>query len=359
VIKLVELKINLGERSYPVFIGWDVLGELDKKWFLESSRTGIVSHLNLVNKWGKVLESRLRRKGTQVRFFPLPVGERSKSLRTCFRLYESLAREGFLRQDVLIAFGGGVVGDVAGFVAATYMRGIPLVQMPTTLLSQVDSSIGGKVGVNLPAGKNLVGSFYQPKAVFSDLSLLKDLPFDEVRSGLAEVIKTAFLSSVEFVNFLEENLDKVLKLDKKALLRAVKECVQYKGSVVERDERESGYRSILNYGHTVGHALEKIERFGSLRHGEAISIGLVVAAKISHKLGYLKKKWVDKHLTLLKAAGLPITLPHLSRRDFFQALVLDKKRKGKEPQMVLLKKPGEPILVEVEASLIWQAMEEI
>lgn len=349
----------MAERSYPVFIGWGILKELERKWFLGSAKTGIASHLNLVDKWGGVLENQLRRKGTQVKFFPLPVGERSKSLRTCFRLYESLAREGFLRQDTLVAFGGGVIGDVAGLVAATYMRGISLVQMPTTLLSQVDSSIGGKVGVNLPSGKNLVGSFYQPKVVFTDLSLLKDLPIEEVRSGLAEVIKTAFISSVEFVDFLEKNIDKVLKLDGKALLRAVKECVQYKGRVVEKDEQDRGYRSVLNYGHTVGHALEKVERFGGLRHGEAVSIGLVVAAQISHKLGYLKKQWVDKHFALLKEVGLPVTLPTFSKSEFFEALALDKKRKGKKPQMVLLKKPGEPILVEVEPGLIWQVLEEL
>ncbi len=358
-MRLFELKVNLGERSYPVFIGWDVLKNLEKKWFLKSTKAGVVSHLNLIDKWGEVLEGQLRKVGTQVKFFPLPVGERSKSLRTCFRVYESLAREGFLRQDILVAFGGGVVGDVAGFVAATYMRGIPLVQIPTTLLSQVDSSIGGKVGVNLPFGKNLVGSFYQPKAVFSDLSLLRDLPTEEVRSGLAEVIKTAFLSSVEFVSFLEKNLDKVLKLDERALLRAVKECVQYKGKVVEQDEEDRGYRSILNYGHTVGHALEKVERFSGLRHGEAISIGLVVASKISHQLGYLEKKWVDKHLKLLRLAGLPVTLPKFSKREFLKALALDKKRKGEKSQMVLLKKPGEPILVEVEPGLIWQVLEEL
>ena len=273
----------------------------------------------------------------------VPAGETSKSLRTIQACYDQLARHRIERSSFIVALGGGVVGDMAGFLAASYLSGIGFVQVQTTLLAQVDSSVGGKVGVNLKAGKNLVGAFYQPRLVLCDLDTLKTLPKRELRAGLAEVIKYGIIADAALFRRLERTLPELLRLEAKGLAHIVARSCQIKARVVEQDEREGGLRAILNYGHTIGHALEAISGYGRYLHGEAISIGQVAAAKISRDLLGLGQAEVDRIEALFTQADLPTTVrlakPQLTK--LFAAMKLEKKVSGCELKFVLAQKIGQ------------------
>jgi len=273
----------------------------------------------------------------------VPAGETSKSLKYVQTCCEQLARHRLERTSFIVALGGGVVGDLAGFVAASYLRGIAFVQVPTTLLAQVDSSVGGKVGVNLPAGKNLVGAFYQPRLVLCDLTSLDTLPNREYRSGLAEVIKYGIIHDSALFDRLEKNLDLLLKKDSSALAAVVARCCEIKAEVVGQDETEGGLRAILNFGHTIGHAIEAISGYGKYLHGEAISIGQVAAAKLSVKLSGLGPDSAERIEALFRRAGLPVRLslraPEM--KCLLGAMRLDKKVSGGEIKFVLAKRIGE------------------
>ena len=272
----------------------------------------------------------------------VPAGETSKSLKTIQTVYDLLAAHRLERQSFIVALGGGVVGDLAGFVAATYLRGIAFVQVPTTLLAQVDSSVGGKVGVNLKAGKNLVGAFYQPRLVLCDLDALKTLPEREFRSGLAEVIKYGIIYDAKLFAQLERDLPKLLRREPQTLAAVIARCCEIKAEVVGQDETDGGVRAILNFGHTIAHAIENISGYGKYLHGEAISIGQVAAAKLSCVLTGLSGRDAGRIRDLFKRAGLPYfkKLNAVQRRKLFAAMKLDKKVSGGEIKFVLAEKIG-------------------
>jgi 3-dehydroquinate synthase len=269
-------------------------------------------------------------------------GEKAKSLKCVQHCYDQLAAHRIERKSFIVALGGGVVGDLAGFVAATYLRGISFVQIPTTLLAQVDSSVGGKTGVNLRAGKNLVGAFYQPRLVLCDLSTLKTLPDCEFRAGLAEVIKYGIIYDANLFAQIERGLPKILKRDEKVLSQIVARCCEIKAEVVGKDEMDNGLRSILNFGHTIGHAIENSSGYGKFLHGEAIAIGQVAAAKLSQRILGLPERDVERIENLFQRTGLPtrIKLNSLQRVKLFAAMKLDKKVSGGEIKFVLAKKIG-------------------
>jgi len=355
------VKVPLGERSYSVGIGAGWLGRLGAacKRLNLGRRCAVISDRNVAPLYAKKALQTLRVAGFEPALVTVPAGEKAKSLATVHACYDQLAQHRLERQSFVVALGGGVVGDLAGFVAATYLRGIPFVQVPTTLLAQVDSSVGGKVGVNLRAGKNLVGAFHQPQAVFCDLDTLQTLPPREYRAGLAEVIKYGIIYDRALFRRLEREMPRLLKLDLPLLAAIVARCCEIKADVVGQDETEGGLRAILNFGHTIGHALEAISGYGKFLHGEAIAIGQVAAAKLSAKLLGLTDAEARRIQTLFDRAGLPtqVSLNADQRRKLLAAMRLDKKVSGGEIKFVLARQIGEVIWGQTApASLIEQSL---
>ncbi len=341
-----KICVALADRSYEIVIGTAALRQIGERCraLKLGTRCAIISDTNVARRYGKPLESNLRASGFQPVTITVPAGETAKSLKNVQRCYDQLAANRLERKSFIVALGGGVVGDLAGFVAATYLRGIPFVQVPTTLLAQVDSSVGGKVGVNLSAGKNLVGAFYQPRLVVCDLNTLRTLPEREFRAGLAEVIKYGIIYDARLFSRLERELPGLLKLEAKTLGEVIARCCEIKAEVVSQDETESGLRAILNFGHTIGHALEAISRYGKYLHGEAISIGQVAAAELSAQIGFAPGD-IERIADLFRRAGLPTSV-QLSRREMkqlFGAMRLDKKVSGGEIKFVLAKQIGEVV----------------
>jgi len=338
------VKVPLGTRSYQINIGAGLLNQLgrDCKRLGLGARCAIISDRNVAPLYGRKVEASLARAGFEPTLIKVPAGETAKSLKTVQSCYDQLAAKRLERKSFIVALGGGVVGDLAGFVAATYLRGVAFVQVPTTLLAQVDSSVGGKVGVNLKAGKNLVGSFYQPRLVLCDLNTLATLPVRELRAGLAEVIKYGIIYDAALFRRLERDLPKLLRRDANTLAAVVARCCEIKAEVVRQDETESGLRAILNFGHTLGHALEAISHYGKYLHGEAISIGQVAAAGLSRQVLALPGEHVTRITRLLEEAGLP-TEAKLSRpqqQQLLNAMKLDKKVSRGEVKFVLAKRIG-------------------
>lgn len=341
------VNVSLGPRSYTIKVGSDLLGRLgpDCARLGLGARCAVISDINVARRFGKAARHSLSKAGFDPVSITVPAGETSKSLKFVQGCYDELARHRLERSSFIVALGGGVVGDLAGFVAATYLRGIAFVQAPTTLLAQVDSSVGGKVGVNLKAGKNLVGAFHQPRLVLCDLDALRTLPLREFRAGLAEVIKYGIIYDATLFDRLERELPKILGRDPNTLGALVARCCEIKAVVVGEDETESGVRAILNFGHTIGHALEAISSYGNYLHGEAISIGQVAAAELSRLALGLPGRDVDRIRTLFRRAGLPtqVTLNPARRRRLFNAMRLDKKVSGGEIKFVLAKRIGKAV----------------
>jgi len=339
------VKVPLGDRSYSIKIGGGLLSKLgsDCRRLKLGKRCAVVTDRTVGPLYARAALASLRQAGFAPVEIRVPAGETAKSLKTIQDCYDQLAQHRLERSSFIVALGGGVVGDMAGFLAASYLRGIGFVQVPTTLLAQVDSSVGGKVGVNLKAGKNLVGAFYQPRIVLCDLDTLKTLPERELRAGLAEVIKYGIIADAALFRRLERRLPALLKLDAKELGHVVARSCQIKARVVEQDEREGGLRAILNYGHTIGHALEAISRYGKYLHGEAISIGQVAAAKISRDILGLGQAEVDRIEALFTQAGLPTSVrlakPQLAK--LLAAMKLDKKVSAGKVKFVLAQKIGQ------------------
>ena len=336
--------VQLGDRSYAIKIGSGLLAGLGAECarLKLGSRGAIVTDTN-VGKWfAKAAFNSLAAAGFSPSLIVVPAGEMAKSLRTVQTVYDLLAAHRLERKSFIVALGGGVVGDLAGFIAATYLRGVAFVQVPTTLLAQVDSSVGGKVGVNLKAGKNLVGAFYQPRLVLCDLDTLKRLPEREFRAGLAEVIKYGIIYDARLFAQLERELPGLLRREPKILAAVVARCCEIKAEVVSRDETEGGLRAILNFGHTIGHAIENISGYGKYLHGEAISIGQVAAARLSETVDGLPGADVNRIRELFARAGLPtaIALNFPRRKKLLAAMQLDKKVSGGEIRFVLAKKIG-------------------
>ena len=339
------IKVPLGVRSYTISIDHRLLARLGhecKRLYL-GPRCAVITDRNVAPHYGEAALQSLQAAGFEPTLITVPSGETAKSLKVTATCYDQLAEHRLERKSFVVALGGGVVGDLAGFVAATYLRGIDFVQVPTTLLAQVDSSVGGKVGVNLKAGKNLVGAFYQPRFVLCDLGTLETLPVREYRAGLAEIIKYGIIYDGELFKRLEQVMPKLLQRDPDTLSSVVARCCQIKAGVVGQDETESGLRAILNFGHTIGHALEAISGYGKFLHGEAISIGQVLAARLSAELLGFPQRDVERIAGLFEKAGLPthIQLNPAQREKLFEAMQHDKKVSDGVVKFVLVNKIGQ------------------
>ena len=311
--------------------------------YITGQQVLIVTNETIAPIYLKALQQPLEAQFT-VQVCVLPDGEQYKTQSSINQIYDVLMAAHFNRDVTLIALGGGVIGDMTGFAAASFMRGVNFIQIPTTLLSQVDSSVGGKTGINHPQGKNMIGAFWQPQMVLADMSTLKTLPARELSAGLAEVIKYALIMDAEFLLWLEHNLPAMLALDLAILGEAVKRCCQYKADVVAQDERESGVRALLNFGHTFGHVIETHEGYGNWLHGEAIAAGMVQAAELSQKIGWLTSDDVARVKRILSLANLPITPPPIEVQTALDLMGHDKKVKHGQIRLILLKSLGEAVL---------------
>jgi 3-dehydroquinate synthase len=346
-----KVKVRLGIHSYEIHIGSGLLmqtgHQLEENGF--AHKLVIVTNPIVKGLYGDVLKQRLVAEGFGVAILQVPDGEEQKSLEAAGRLYDELTDFYAERMTPILALGGGVIGDLAGFVAATYLRGVPLIQIPTTLLAQVDSSIGGKVAVNHGQLKNKIGTFYQPRLVISDISTLRSLPTKLVIDGLAEVIKSAVIGDKELFAFLEKNLDKVKSFDDEVLEEVVSQSAKIKAEIVEKDEKDLGLRSILNFGHTVGHAIESTSDF-KVQHGEAVAIGMLAEARVSNKLGILDKNELIRLKSVIKKAGLPTQMPNLDVEKMIQAIKHDKKVFRGKVRFILPESIGS-VLITDEVSL--------
>lgn len=341
---MITLEVSLGERSYPIHIGSGLLKRLD---LIESriagARVAIVTDETVAQLYLDILANLVARY-RPVRIV-LPDGEQHKTVDGLNRIYEALLTERCDRRTTLFALGGGVVGDMAGFAAACYQRGIPFIQLPTTLLAQVDSSVGGKTGVNHPLGKNMIGAFYQPRAVLVDTDTLNTLPVRELSAGIAEIIKYGLIRDTNFLVWLEANMEKLIQRDSQALAFAIERSCRHKAEVVAADETESGVRATLNFGHTFGHAIETGTGYGTWRHGEAISAGMVLASEMSRRLGWLNDQEVARIKNLFARAGLPVQPPNsIAPEKFLELMSIDKKVQDGKLRLVLLRRLGEGIV---------------
>ncbi|MCJ7451506.1 MAG: 3-dehydroquinate synthase [Steroidobacteraceae bacterium] len=338
-----RLSIDLGARSYPILIGPGLLEDGDVLSELVPARDVMVVSNDVV---APLYLARLVRAlgDRRVETALLPDGERYKTLETMGRVLDALVAARMNRDACVLALGGGVIGDVAGFAAACYQRGVGYVQVPTTLLAQVDSSVGGKTGVNHPGGKNLVGAFHQPLAVISDTRTLGTLPVRELRAGLAEVIKYGLVADEAFLAWLESNLEQLLALDPPAVEYAVRRCCEMKAAIVAEDEREHGARALLNLGHTFGHAIEAAAGYGEWLHGEAVGVGMLLAADLSHRLGWIGSADVERVRELLQRAGLRVTAPRIGAGRALELMAMDKKVLAGRIRLVLLARIGEGVV---------------
>jgi 3-dehydroquinate synthase len=336
-----QVAIELGDRSYPILIGAGLLDAADS-WTAAPGSTHalIVTNTTVQPLYAARLASAIATHHKQVHLVALPDGEAHKNWQTLNLIFDELLARECDRKTVLYALGGGVVGDMAGFAAACYMRGVPFVQVPTTLLAQVDSSVGGKTGINHPLGKNMVGAFYQPRLVVCDLETLSTLPPREFSAGLAEVIKYGPIADMDFLAWIESNIDGLLARDTATLAHAVRRSCEIKAEVVGRDERESGLRAILNFGHTFGHAIEAGLGYGQWLHGEAVGCGMVMASHLSQRLGLVDAAFVERLTSILAKAQLPVRAPALGVQRFMDLMRVDKKAEAGEIRFVVIERPG-------------------
>jgi 3-dehydroquinate synthase len=322
------VKVDLGQRSYNIFVGEGILstaGDLLKGAGIKA-KVAVVTNPTVAQLYLDPVHDSLQSSGFEVVPVLIPDGEEYKTLSTLSTIFDRLISERFERQSCVVALGGGVVGDIAGFAAATYLRGTPFVQIPTTLLAQVDSSVGGKTGVNHPRGKNLIGAFYQPRIVIIDVALLSSLPRRELVAGLAEVIKYGIIEDPVLFGRLEEKRDRLVALDRGLLTEVIATSCAIKARVIEKDEREDDYRAVLNFGHTVGHALEAATHYQRFLHGEAVAIGMAKAAAISYQQGFCDTITLGRIIKLIKMAGLPTEIPEeVSAQSLMEGMELDKK----------------------------------
>lgn len=355
------ITVNLGERSYPIYIGVDNLTTLPQKLIeLELVEPAvIISNPEVLSLYRDKIEVSFSESKLQADFIEVPSGEESKTCQKAIELIDKLIDLKADRLKPVIAFGGGVIGDLVGFVAATYMRGVPYIQVPTTLLAQVDSSVGGKVAVNHREAKNIIGSFYQPKFVLSDVQTLNTLPDRDYSCGLAETIKYSLIADDDFIGYLENNIDGLKNKNGAVLAEVVKRCCRIKAKIVEEDERDLNIRAVLNLGHTIGHAIESQTHFAEYFHGEAVAIGMIGSAYISKELGYLDDGFIERLKVLIKKAGLPDKVKNAKVNDIIDGIKLDKKVVAGEPRFVLLKKPGETVVEPVDQKIVRKAVEGI
>jgi 3-dehydroquinate synthase len=341
-----HVRIDLGERSYPIAIAAGLIDKPDTWAGLpRASAALIVTNTQVGPLYAQRVKAAIAPHFRHVHEVVLPDGEEHKTWQTLNLIFDALLLNGCDRKTVLFALGGGVVGDMTGFAAASYMRGVPFVQVPTTLLAQVDSSVGGKTAINHPLGKNMIGAFYQPERVVCDLDTLKTLPPRELSAGLAEVIKYGPISDMAFLDWIEANVDALMARDPAALAHAVRRSCEIKAWVVAQDEREGGVRAILNFGHTFGHAMEAGLGYGQWLHGEAVGCGMVMAATLSQRLGLIDVALVQRLKLLVQRAGLPVVGPKLDATDnagrYLSLMRVDKKAEGGEIRFVVIDAPGQ------------------
>ncbi|HEX5344138.1 MAG TPA: bifunctional shikimate kinase/3-dehydroquinate synthase AroKB [Duganella sp.] len=349
----ILLNVDLGERSYPISIGPALLGDgAALARHVNGSKVAIVSNATVAPLYLERIESGLRNAGKQVTTVILPDGEEHKNWSSLMAIFDKLLETKADRKTTLIALGGGVIGDLTGFAAASYMRGVDFIQVPTTLLSQVDSSVGGKTGINHPLGKNMIGAFYQPRAVIADTSTLETLPARELSAGLAEVIKYGAVIDLAFFEWIEANIGKLMARDKGALAYAIARSCEIKADVVRQDEREGGLRAILNFGHTFGHAIEAGMGYGAWLHGEAVGCGMVMAADLSHRMGLIDAATVERVRKLVAAAGLPTKAPDLGVAKWLEAMEVDKKNEGGAIKFILMNPLGSPKITNAPQELL-------
>jgi len=354
-----HVPISLGERSYSILIGerlisnpatWAGLGK--------AACALIVTNVTIAPLYAAQLKSALEPSYQRVLLLSLPDGEGHKTFETLNLIFDQLLGEGADRKTVLFALGGGVIGDMTGFAAACYMRGVPFVQVATTLLAQVDSSVGGKTAINHPLGKNMIGAFYQPELVVCDLDTLQTLPARELSAGLAEVIKYGPIADMDFFAWIEDHLEDLLAKKPSALARAVQRSCEIKASVVASDEREGGVRAILNFGHTFGHAVEVGLGFGVWLHGEAVGCGMVMAAHLSERLGLVDHAFVQRLTKLIARAGLPVKGPRLGAEVYLEHMRVDKKAQNGQIRFVLIDAPGRAVVKGAEDAVVQSVIEQ-
>ncbi len=350
----ISLNVELGDRSYPIAIGRGLLDDasLLNRHIGGSGKVAIVTNTTVAPLYLDKIAGPLRAAGREVVSIILRDGEEFKNWESLNEVFDALLANKCDRKTTLVALGGGVIGDMTGFAAATYMRGVPFVQIPTTLLAQVDSSVGGKTGINHPLGKNMIGAFYQPRAVIADTATLDTLPDRELSAGLAEVIKHGAILDAPFFDWIEANIGKLVARDHAALAHAIARSCEIKADVVARDEREGGLRAVLNFGHTFGHAIEAGLGYGAWLHGEAVGCGMVMAADLSRRLNLIDDAAVDRVRALVKAAGLPVVAPDLGIERWIELMEVDKKNEGGAIKFILLKPLGSPSITNAPRELL-------
>jgi 3-dehydroquinate synthase len=356
---MINLKVELGDRSYPIFIGEEILPELGEMCGLYNlgQKVVVITDKRVERLYGDQMFSALQKEVAALEVASIPAGERSKSVKTAERIITRMLEIGCDRQSTVVGFGGGVVGDLAGFVASIFKRGVHLVQVPTTLLAQVDASIGGKTAVNHPLGKNLIGTFYQPNLVWMDLALLRSLPKREMVCGLGEVVKYAVIRDPQLFDLLEQELDKILSRDTSLLQEIVRRCCEIKANIVSEDERENGGRIILNFGHTVGHALEAALGYKRLAHGEAVLLGMLVESKIALDLKLIGPPSFTRIAKLIRRFDLPRISGLTRNQDLIGYMKQDKKAIDDRLRFVLPKSVGEVTIADaVDAKTIKSAL---
>lgn len=358
----VQVRIHLAERSYPILIGVDLLLNASVYQHLPPANTAlIVSNTTVAPLYAAQLQAALRVHYSRVLLVTLPDGEAHKDWSTLQLIFDALLSHGCDRKTVLFALGGGVVGDMTGFAAASYMRGVPFVQIPTTLLAQVDSSVGGKTAINHPLGKNMIGAFYQPQLVVCDLDALKTLPPRELSAGLAEIIKYGPIADMAFLDWIEINIEALLARDPAVLAHAIQRSCEIKAWVVGQDERETGIRAILNFGHTFGHAIESGLGYGQWLHGEGVGCGMVMAAHLSQRVGLVDRSFVERLHRLIERAGLPVKAPVLNTQDnsgrYLELMRIDKKSEAGEIRFVLIDGPGHALVRAAPEALVREVID--
>ncbi|HBF50398.1 MAG TPA: 3-dehydroquinate synthase [Massilia sp.] len=349
----LTLNVELGERTYPIAIGPGLLADpAALVRHVGGHKAAIVTNTTVAPLYLERVAAPLRAAGKEVVEIVLPDGEEHKQWGSLMAVFDALLANKCDRKTTLIALGGGVIGDLTGFAAASYMRGVPFVQIPTTLLAQVDSSVGGKTGINHPLGKNMIGAFYQPRAVLADTSTLDTLPARELSAGLAEVIKHGAILDGEFFDWIEANIARLVAREPDALAHAIARSCEIKADVVRKDEREGGLRAVLNFGHTFGHAIEAGLGYGAWLHGEAVGCGMVMAADLSQRLGLIDAASVERLRKLVKAAGLPVVAPDLGAERWIELMEVDKKNEGGAIKFILLKPLGSPSIASAPQELL-------
>lgn len=356
-IAALTLNVDLGERSYPIHIGRGLLDDASLlPQYVKGKRVAIVTNDKVGPLYLDKVAHALRAAGKQVTEIVLPDGEEEKNWSSLMKIFDRLLADKCDRKTTLIALGGGVIGDLTGFAAASYMRGVPFVQVPTTLLSQVDSSVGGKTGINHPLGKNMIGAFYQPQAVIADTATLHTLPARELSAGIAEVIKHGAIIDAPFFDWIETNIDRLVSKDDAALAYAIQRSCEIKAEVVRQDEREGGLRAILNFGHTFGHAIENGLGYGQWLHGEAVGCGMVMAADLSQRLGYIDGATRERIRAVTAAVGLPTVAPDLGTERWLDLMEVDKKNEGGAIKFILIKPLGSPLITNAPQELLLQTL---